>query len=293
MKNTAVVDSDQSIGTLELSDGYTSHYRLWGAPVGRDLIIMLHGGMSHSEWQAPLAGALRGISDISFLAPDRRGCGLNDVDRGDLKSAEILFDDVVQHVAHFKKSFDRIHLAGWCQGCQFSIPAARQLQGQGVLSSLILVTPGLFWSERFTAVQQIARESLFAFLMEFKIQPDPKRPFIPIPMLKEDFTSTKAWLDYIDGDPLKTTRVTLNTVGVMEAAQRKSLQDVLEIDCPVLVVLAEKDRVVDSARIESYLGELVSQSQKSSLIRFNAEHAIHFEKAEDLAGGIRAFISTL
>ena len=35
--------------------------------------------------------------------PDRRGCGLNDVDRGDLKSMDLLFDDVIRHVTLFKK----------------------------------------------------------------------------------------------------------------------------------------------------------------------------------------------
>ena len=54
---------------------------------------------------------------------------------------------------------------------------------QNLVSSLILMTPGFFWSERFTSVQQIAREFFMAFLTEFQIQPDPNKPFIPVPMV--------------------------------------------------------------------------------------------------------------
>ncbi|PKN30108.1 MAG: hypothetical protein CVU64_05065 [Deltaproteobacteria bacterium HGW-Deltaproteobacteria-21] len=291
MENRDVLDHD--IATMELSDGYISHYRLWGPSSGKDVIIMLHGGMSHSEWQAPLARAIRGASDISFVAPDRRGCGLNELDRGDLKSLDQLFDDVIRYVGHFKKSFNRVHLAGWCQGCQFTVPAARMIKNQNIVSSLILMTPGFFWSERFSSVQQIAREFFMAFLMEFKIQPDPNKAFIPVPMVKEDFTSVKKWLDYIEQDDLKTTRVSLNTAAVMESGQRKSTDDILEIDIPLLVILAEKDKIVDSMKIRDHVEEVMKRCKQSRVIQFETQHAVHFEKAEDLAGEIRKFVSDL
>lgn len=284
---------DHEIATIELSDGYVSHYRMWGPPSGKNVIIMMHGGMSHSQWQAPLADAFGTVSGVSFVAPDRRGCGLNEVDRGDLKSVDLLFDDVIRHVAYFKKSFDRVHLAGWCQGCQFIVPAARMIKEQNTVSSLILMTPGFFWSERFISVQQIAREFFMAFLTEFKLQIDPNKPFIPVPMVKEDFTSIGKWLDYIEQDPLKTTRVTFNTAMVMESAQRKSAEDILEIDVPVLMILAERDRIVDSMKNRDHLKEVMKRCSQSRVIQFGTEHAVHFEKADELAGEIRRFISDL
>ena len=285
--------SDHNIATIELSDGYVSHHRLWGAPTGKDVIIMLHGGMSHSEWQAPLAQAITVASDISFAAPDRRGCGLNNVDRGDLKSVDILFDDVIRYVAYFKESFNRVHLAGWCQGCQFIVPAARMIKDKNMISSLILMTPGFFWSERFGSVLKIAMDFLVTFLTEFKIQPDPKKAFIPVPMLKEDFTSNKKWLDYIEHDQLKTTRVSLNTAGIMDSAQKKSVVDILEIDIPMFLILAEKDRIVDSTKVEDYMKDVLKKRKQSRMIKFETGHAIHFEKTEDVAGEVRKFISNL
>jgi len=91
------------------------------------VLLVLHGGMSHSGWQAPLANALRSLScDITIVAPDRRGCGLNEK-RGDQGSVHLVIEDVVNYVEFLKKSFKRVYLAGWCQGAQYaSIAAVRR-----------------------------------------------------------------------------------------------------------------------------------------------------------------------
>jgi len=58
--------------------------------------------MSHSGWQAPLANQLRSMSsDVTVVAPDRRGCGLNDM-RGDLGTVHSGIEDVVKHVEFLK-----------------------------------------------------------------------------------------------------------------------------------------------------------------------------------------------
>jgi pimeloyl-ACP methyl ester carboxylesterase len=331
MGNMNIDTLDHEIATIELSDGYTSHYRLWGPPSGKDVIIILHGGMSHSEWQAPLAKAIGSISDISFVAVDRRGCGLNNEDRGDLKTAEIVFDDVAKHLMFFKESFSNVHLAGWCQGCQFAVPAVHQMKDKNIISSLILMTPGFFWSERFSSVLENARKSLLAsFLKDKNIisililmtpgffwserfssvlenarkfllaslsklndKPNPKKPFIPIPMLGRDFTSIKEWLDYIENDQLKSTQVSLNTVGIMQLAQRKSTEEILHTDIPILLILAEKDRIVDNQKVKDHLNGVLNKNKQSRTILYKTEHAVHFEKTEDLAEEIVKFISNV
>ena len=53
--------------TYQQSDGYLSHYRLWGHPESEDVVVLLHGGISHSGWQAPLAQEVVSSSDISFI----------------------------------------------------------------------------------------------------------------------------------------------------------------------------------------------------------------------------------
>ena len=87
--------------------------------------------------------------------------------------------------------------------------------------------------------------------------------------------------------------MTLNTAMVMESAQRKSTEDILEIDVPVLVILAEKDKIVDSLKIKEHLKEVLKRCKQSRVIQFRTEHAVHFEKAEKLAGEIGRFVSDL
>ncbi len=256
---------------ITLSDDYQSHYRLWGDSTGEDVIIMLHGGMSHSAWQGPLAELVQANSNISFVAYDRRGCGLNKEARGDLSSSEIVIDDVVKHVEFFNRSFNRVHLAGWCQGCQFASIAAEQIQNKNYISSLIFITPGFFWGDRFDSILNMARSFLMSLLSEFELNPPPDKPFIPIPMQGTDFTSKQDWLDYIDKDDLKTTRVSLNTAGIM----------------------ADNDRIVHNDKVKTLLVDVLKKCDQSKLISFNTDHAIHFEKAKELSEEIIDFISSV
>ena len=120
-------DGSPKVCFLEMSDGYKIHYRVWGKTEGEDAVVILHGGMGHSGWLAPLAKQFCSMSpDITVVAPDRRGCGLNQ-HRGDLGSVQTLIEDVVKHVEFLKRSFTRIHLAGWCQGAQYASVAATRL----------------------------------------------------------------------------------------------------------------------------------------------------------------------
>lgn len=282
-----------AIHKITLSDDYQSHYRLWGDSTGEDVIIMLHGGMSHSAWQGPLAELVQVKSNISFVAYDRRGCGLNKEARGDLSSSEIVIDDVVKHVEFFNRSFNRVHLAGWCQGCQFASIAAEQIQNKNYISSLIFITPGFFWGDRFDSILNMARSFLLSLLSEFELNPPPDKPFIPIPMQGTDFTSKQDWLDYIDKDDLKTTRVSLNTAGIMEDIKNLSAQAILKINIPILAIMADNDRIVHNDKVKTLLVDVLKKCDQSKLISFNTDHAIHFEKAKELSEEIIDFISSV
>ncbi len=285
--------SKHDILTMTLSDGYQMHYRIWGPREGEDIIVMLHGGMSHSEWQSPLADEIRSLSEITFVASDRRGCGLNTENKGDLGSTELVIDDVIQQLNFFSKSFTRVHLAGWCQGGQFASVAATMAEGKDSPYSLILVTPGFFWSDQFSSRLDVARNIIFSFLEEFELNPDPNRPFISVPMQHSDFTSDNEWLSYIEGDTLKTTKVSLNTVAIMDAVMQQSAISIFEANMPILAILAENDRIVSNDKVKNHISEFISSSPQNRLIFFQTAHAIHFQKPVELAQEITSFISSL
>ncbi len=281
-------DGHPHILVLEMPDKYKIHYRIWGEKQGDDVLLVLHGGMSHSGWQAPLARELQALSSkLSIVAPDRRGCGLN-ADRGDLGSIHLVIEDVVKQIHFLKQSFSRVHLAGWCQGCQYAAIAASKVSDQ--LSSLILLTPGFFWNERFRSVigatERIVRETI----TEFQLKPDRDQACIPIPMEATDFTQVPEWLDFIENDELKTTKVTIKTVYIMDEIQEISWSAILQTHLPMLAILAERDRIVDNNKVQQFLGFLFDQEGKNRLITVDSEHAVQFEIPEKIAGEIYRFI---
>ncbi len=284
-------DGSPDVLALEMPDRYNINYRVWGKTDGEDVLLILHGGMGHSGWLAPLAKELRAMStDITVVAADRRGSGLNEK-RGDLGSVELVIGDVVRHIEFLKRSFKRVHLAGWCQGCQYASVAA--IRSGNTLNSLILLTPSFFWNERFRSVISISEKIVFDMISEFKLKPDRNHACIPLPMEAIDFTFEKEWLDFIENDELKTTMVTLKTVSIMDEIQELSWSAMLQNSLPVLAILAKNDRIADNNKFKQFMGHMFSEGNQNRLVSFNSAHAIHFEIPVEVANEIFHFISRL
>lgn len=276
-------------GRPDEADGYEVHYRLWGPEQADDVVVVLHGGMSHSLWQRPLAQAITAQSDYAVFAPDRRGCGLNE-GRGDLGSADRTIDDVEEHLRFLGERYQRVHLAGWCQGAQYAAVAARHLQDEDWLASLLLVTPGLFWNARFRSVIDMTERVVQHLLTHFDLGPDRDESFVPVPLQATDFTLEPAGLDFIDADGLKTTELTLKSVVVMDEVQERSWEAILGVRLPVFALTATGDRIVDNAKVRAWIAPVLERAPKSHLVEVDSGHAVQFELADQLATELVAFI---
>ncbi len=278
----------ETVHTQTMSDGYDIHYRQWGPESGSDVLVILHGGMSHSAWQRPLADAARARSTMTVFAPDRRGCGLNGA-RGDLASADRSIEDVIEHLRMLGSRFERIHLAGWCQGGQYAAVAAQRLQHEQKLATLLLITPGLFWNARFRSVIDMTERVAQALITHFDLAPDREESFAPIPLQATDFTQMPDGLDFIDADPLKTTEVTLKSVVVMDEVQERSWEAILGVRLPLFAMTASADRIVDNNKVRAYLGPLLA-APGNCLKEIDAGHAVQFERPDELAVALLEFM---
>jgi pimeloyl-ACP methyl ester carboxylesterase len=278
---------ESDIRTYTQSDGYVTHYRLWGAPEGNNVVVILHGGMSHSEWQAPLADAIVKNSNVSFIAPDRRGSGLNSQARGHLDSSEQLIDDIVEFLRSLKGPFVRVHLAGWCFGGQVATVVAAKVADQDMISTLMLIAPGFFFNERYGDVLRLSIESAREAVKEFGLKPEPTRAFITVPLQPTDFTMHPDWHQFITDDQLRLTKVTDSMVEVCgEIAVRAEKEFSRVGNIPVLVVFGTQDRLVDVGRVREFL-----VAEKAPTVEnLETGHAVHFEQPDRLAEIMLSFI---
>ena len=275
-------DGSPNVHFLEMPDKYRIHYRVWGKTEGEDAVVILHGGMGHSGWLAPLAKQLRSMSpDITVVAPDRRGCGLNQ-HRGDLGSVPSLIEDVVKHIEFLKRSFNRVHLAGLGQGSQYASIAAAGLPS--TRSSLILLAPGFFWNERFRSMLRSAEKIVLKMIFEFKLKPERRRACIPLPMEATDFTLIDEWLDFIESDDLKTTMITLNSLSIMDEVQELSWFAMPKINLPVLAIMAKEDRMVDNKKVTQFINHLFTPGENQNrMTSLKSGHAVQFERPKEVA----------
>ncbi len=72
----------ESLGQYAARDGKMLNFRKWRGSC--DVVIYLHGIESNSGWFSPFASQLA-ERDFTVYGIDRRGSGLNDENRGDIK----------------------------------------------------------------------------------------------------------------------------------------------------------------------------------------------------------------
>ncbi|MEU6115107.1 alpha/beta fold hydrolase [Streptomyces sp. NPDC047117] len=281
------------IATHQQSDGYLSHYRRWGRAEGGDVVVILHGGISHAAWQAPLAEAVLAASDCSFIALDRRGSGLNQESRGHLPSETREVEDVVSFLRSLAGSYRRVHLAGWCFGGQIAAIIAGELAGQNVISSLSMIAPGFVFNERYGDVLRLSMQAVAEVVEALGVRPEPEHAFIPVPLQPSDFTPDTAWQKFAMEDELKLRKVTQSTVDVWNQLADRSRAVLSELgDVPVLAVFGETDRLVDNDGVERMLREKVT-GVPPVVHRLDAPHAIQFESSDMLAKLLVEFLNNV
>jgi alpha-beta hydrolase superfamily lysophospholipase len=205
---------------------------------------------------------------------DRRGSGLNPQDPGDTPSFRRLLDDAADFVTHLRGAEStppggrrlRTFLIAVSWGGKLAV--ALQRRHPGLTDGIALICPGFFSKIGPTIRERLA--IIFARLTT------PRRLF-PIPLNDPElFTGSTQGQLFIRNDPLSLRQATARFF-VESARLDAYLRFVPKyVTVPTLLMLAEKDRIVDNARTRRFI-ERLATSDKQIIEYPGAHHTLEFE----------------
>lgn len=258
--------AEPAIEAFTASDGYVWRYRRFrnsgGEEPRRPTLVGLHGIQSHGGWYLESCQRLadEGYA-VVFL--DRRGCGLNDRDRGDAPSFRRLLDDVAEYLVTLPRP--RYPLAISWGG---KLAVALQRRHPNVCDGVVLIAPGLCPRVRPGIGERL--RIVAARLVA------PRRTF-PIPLNNPElFTANVERQHFIRNDPFMLRRATARILfesGRLDVYLRFATRCVT---VPVLLLLAEQDRIIDNVATRRIV-ERFPATDRTVIEYPEAHHTLEFE----------------
>jgi alpha-beta hydrolase superfamily lysophospholipase len=262
-------DVPHQIETHTASDGYRWQYRRYvptSAPRAR--VVCIHGIQSHGGWYTHSCHRLREAGfEVFFL--DRRGAGLNQEQRGDAPGFRRLVDDVAEFLRGLHSTQHAalpVFLVAISWGGKLA--AALQRRHPGLTDGLALLCPGFCPKVGPTFRQRLA--ILWSRLIS------PRRLF-PIPLNDPElFTATPHWQQFIRDDSLSLREATARFL--VESVRLDGYLRFVPayVTMPVLLLLAEHDRIIDNGRTRAFVERLASKD-KQTIEYAGAHHTLEFD----------------
>ena len=272
----------RTIRSFTTSDGYELHFRYWQPVHCRGIVVALHGIQSHSGWYEYSSNAMCQAGFAVYFA-DRRGSGLNTVDRGHADHGLRLINDVRQLIdiarnEHNLSSHDTEHepvtqprskltLMGISWGGKIAAAIAALYPKE--INALALLYPGL--TPRISPNRwQLLRLNLARHF-------DIRHKSVPIPLGDPAlFTSTQHWQEAIKSDPLALHCVTSGFLNSGRDLDSFVHQHSSAITHSTLLMLAGRDTIINNQSTR----RLVAQFGVRRLLTIlypNARHTLEFE----------------
>jgi alpha-beta hydrolase superfamily lysophospholipase len=252
------------------SDGYPLRAMSFeGASSANGRVVVLHGVQSHAGWYTGFSRRLA-AAGFEVHCPDRRGSGANTGNRGHAESARRLVDDVVELIESMG-THDKgrpgvtplpVCLVGISWGAKLAVAVAA---GQrGLIQAIALVCPGLH-----PRVGISRRERLGVGWALLTGRGSTTRFPIPLsdPALFTDDSQGRA---FIAADPLSLRDATASLLFASRMLDAWVARGASRLDLPVLLILAEHDRIVDNHKTRSYLRTIASR--QTDIIEYACKH---------------------
>jgi acylglycerol lipase len=273
-------------------DGRRLAVRVWHAvepPLAR--VVFLHGITSHAGWYEQVASHLASVGfDVHFL--DRRGAGLNTIDPGDVGDWRTWVEDVAVYLnllpaSRVTRMNNRLFgLAADADGtveengcrapivlCGISwggklVPAVTRIYPR-LLDAAALICPGIY-SPYLPGVFKRA-------LLKMPVPARAQQFRLKVPLRRAElFTASPRWQQFIAEDPLSLRAITWRF-----AQEDRRLTDFARksapfIHCPILMMLAGQDRIVDNESSRRFFEQLAASAK--TLIEYpSAAHTLEFD----------------
>jgi alpha-beta hydrolase superfamily lysophospholipase len=253
--------------TWTASDGYRWFYRHYpAAGKAQVTVVGIHGIQSHGGWYEASCRHLRDAGCDVYFA-DRRGSGQNETARGDTPGFRRLLDDLGEFLRTLKGP-GRPPLLVMAISWGGKLGAGLCCRFPGLLDGLALLAPGFK-----PRVRPSPRERLNIALARLM---DPTRMF-PIPLNQPDlFTGTQHWQEFIASDRLALREATARFLVESIKFDFYLRRAPGHVTCPVLLMLAGQDRIIDNQLTRAYL-ERFATAHKTVIDYPQAHHTLEFE----------------
>jgi alpha-beta hydrolase superfamily lysophospholipase len=282
-------------------------------------VVCIHGIQSHAGWYEYSCTRLSQAGfAVSFL--DRRGAGSNEQNRGDTPGFRRLLDDIAEFLqtlrgetaalpsgSQLRSGFPTGEPGALVPGGPPGANAPGSPQGvlkprlnKGLIPSRPLFLVAISWGGKLATALQRRHPGLVDGLALLcpgffpKVRPSLKqrlsiawsrlvapRRLFPIPLNDPElFTATPRWQQFIRDDPLglreATARFLVESVrldGYLHFVQK-------HVQVPVLLLLAEHDRIINNAPTRRYV-EGFASADKEIIEYPGAHHTLEFEEKPD------------
>ena len=235
-------------------------------------LVLVHGLQSHAGWFVD-AGPRLAERGVAVYAPDRRGSGADTSGvRGDIADYRHWLMDLEQVIRQARADYPRssIHLVGHCFGANVALGCALRKHVDNHVRSVVMLTPGLYVLPGYGLFDRlrIGLASVFAPETRFRVPQDDAL-----------FSRDPEVVAWIGADTLGARSVTARCLVQVDRMLRELRNSLGNLDVPLLVVEASRDRLSDNMRnrrlLEARLGE------RCRWVSFDAEHFLLAEPCRD------------
>jgi len=266
LANPAPSSDDFQIDYFIAADGQTIRFNKWNSKKTEHIFIFLNGLESHAGWFSSMAADFA-KNNIATYALDRRGSGLNSKDTGTYRQ---WISDVFEltKMAKRQNPNTKTHLVSICFGAKLATACA--IKQPKEFDSLIYMSPGISVKVTPTPIEKliIALDTISPFSFN-----------IPSPIKDDEmFTDSPDALYFLYKDKLRTYSPRASDFCQAGKLNAYILKNLNKIKTPSLVLLAEKDRVLN---IEKTKEIVAAFAKKPKIIIYpNSQHVIFFAKAK-------------